>query len=853
MVVGFLLGLLQLGEFFDDFHGFSFIFLLIFFFFFSLLCYLLVICLFFSLFFLKLRKEFLFVSDQQRMAASTEAEARVWLDSVYHLDKKIEDHLRQGKVLAQLKEVAESAGVLSTGLDKSKGVLLYKVATAVPEKARKTLANYVVDGRIGANGFPFAVEFAKKSKLEPSSAEYQAGIESAAGVGLAELSEAEIQAEVAKLIASKESELETKRYQLKNVFLGAARKEAPLKFANAQTVVAEILAQLEARLGKESDQVNQASKKPAAPAPAPAAAAAASSDAPADEEEDTLPANVEYPPPEANTQLRPELLEQHLLATGGKIVTRFPPEPNGYLHIGHSKAANLDFGYAKRKGGSCILRYDDTNPEAEKQEYIDAILGDVNWLGWSPVRVTYSSDYFDKLYELAESMITRGYGYTCSCPKPVMSEMRKEKKECKCRSKTVEETLSEFRAMRDRRYQAGEMCLRMKADMQSPNTCMRDHVAYRIKHVPHPRTGDKWCIYPTYDYTHCIVDSLENITHSLCSLEFNIRRPTYEWLCHILDIYCPPQREFSRLDISYTVLSKRKLLKLIKAGVVSGWDDPLMPTIMGVRRRGFRSQALNKLCERVSITRTNTLVDYRFLEHVVREDLEDLTNRSFVVLDPLRVVLSNWEADKVEYVEAPRHPSFPERGTRRLPLSRTLYIEHKDFRSTADDASYFGLVPGGLVRLRYSGFIRCDSFETDAATGRPSVLHCTFVPETSAKIKGIVHWLAEPAPGVAPRTAEVRLLDRLFTVEQPGALSDEEFLKALNPNARQVISNALVDGECLDTLTVGQSIQFERHGFFCLDCVDSKPDAPVFNRIVGLRDSYALGLQKKAAAVSSTN
>ncbi len=528
-----------------------------------------------------------------------------------------------------------------------------------------------------------------------------------------------------------------------------------------------------------------------------------------------------------------------------EIVTRFPPEPNGYLHIGHAKSIFLNFGLVQEFPGHCFMRFDDTNPINEDEEYVQAILEDVRWLGfdWQD-RLTHASDYFQKLYDFAEDLIQQGKAYVDSQSQESIREQRGTLTEpgtaSPFRDRSVAENLELFRRMKSGEFEDGAHVLRAKIDMASPNINLRDPVIYRIRKVTHQRTGNEWCLYPMYDYTHCLSDALEGITHSLCTLEFEDHRPLYDWVLDQLDVPCHPRQiEFSRLNLQYTVLSKRRLIQLVEEGHVSGWDDPRMPTISGLRRRGYTPESLKLFAERIGISKAENNIYMSVLEDCIREDLDPKAPRAMAVLRPLKVVLLNWPEDQVEELDAPVHQQFPERGRRPIPLSREIFIEEDDFDEDPPDG-FHRLVPGGEVRLRNAYVIRCEEVIKDAS-GKVIELRCIYDPNTARgkkpagrKVKGIIHWVSA-AHAVQ---AEVRLYDRLFSQPTPGSdQPDKNFLLDLNPNSMEVLSQAWLEPN-LTTAEVGTAYQFERLGYFCLDSQDSEADSLVFNRIVTLRDSW---------------
>jgi len=527
---------------------------------------------------------------------------------------------------------------------------------------------------------------------------------------------------------------------------------------------------------------------------------------------------------------------------GGRVVTRFPPEPNGYLHIGHSKAICLNFGLAADFGGTCHLRFDDTNPTKENVEYVESIKADIRWLGfdWGPHEY-YASDYFEQLYQWAEELIRRGLAYVDDLSADEIRAYRgtltEPGRESPYRTRSVEESLDLFRRMRAGEFEDGARVLRAKIDMASPNVNMRDPTLYRIRRTPHHRTGDAWSIYPMYDYAHPLSDSIERVTHSICTLEYADHRPLYDWLCEALGIYHPQQIEFARLNLPYTVMSKRKLLALVEDGRVAGWDDPRMPTISGFRRRGYTPEAIRRFCERVGVARTDGMVDVALLEHAVREDLNKVAPRAMAVLRPIRLVLENYPEGQVEEMEAVNNPEDPAMGTRRVPFSRVLYIERDDFREDPPK-KYFRLAPGAEVRLRYAYLVRCTGVVKDPATGEVVEVRATYDPASRGgdapdgrKVRGTIHWVSV-AHAVQ---AEVRLYDHLFTAADPAAA--EDFKASLNPHSLETVT-AWVE-PALAGAAPGSRWQFERTGYFCVDPVDSTPRRPVFNRTVALRDSWA--------------
>jgi glutaminyl-tRNA synthetase len=531
----------------------------------------------------------------------------------------------------------------------------------------------------------------------------------------------------------------------------------------------------------------------------------------------------------------------------GRVVTRFPPEPNGYLHIGHAKSICLNFGIAdENEGGVCHLRFDDTNPTKEELEYVDSIQRDVRWLGfdWGE-NLYYASDYFDQLYRYAVVLIKEDKAYVCSLPPDKIREYRgtltEPGKNSPHRDRPVAENLDLFERMKAGEFEDGAHVLRAKIDMASPNISLRDPVIYRILKRSHHRTGDRWCIYPMYDFTHCLSDSIEGITHSLCTLEFQDNRAVYDWVLDQLPVERHPQQiEFARLNLSNTLLSKRMLLKLVQEGVVEGWDDPRMPTLSGLRRRGYTPRAIRDFCDRIGLAKKNSQVDMALLEHCVREDLNESAQRVMGVLRPLKVIIDNYPEGQTEDLEFQNHPGDAAMGTRMVPFSRELYIEQDDFREEAPK-KFFRLAPGREVRLRYAYYITCVGMEKDEKTGEITALHCTYDPETKGgsspdgrKVKGTIHWVS----ATHALEVQVRLYDHLMVTPDEDQKEEPEFTDLLNKDSLEVLNSCRVEPGLKD-IAPGSRVQFERLGYFCVDPVDSSPGKPVFNRTVSLRDTWA--------------
>jgi glutaminyl-tRNA synthetase len=531
---------------------------------------------------------------------------------------------------------------------------------------------------------------------------------------------------------------------------------------------------------------------------------------------------------------------------GGHVQTRFPPEPNGYLHIGHAKSINLNFGVAQEhEGGLCNLRFDDTNPEKEEQEYVDSIVADVNWIaGNAAGKVLFASDYFPQMYAWAVDLIRKEKAFVCDLNADQIRETRgtltEPGRESPFRNRSVEENLSLFERMKKGEFPDGAKTLRAKIDMASPNMNLRDPVMYRIIHERHHRQGDAWAIYPTYDWAHGLEDSIEGITHSICTLEFENHRPLYDWFLESLGIHHPRQIEFARLNLTYTVLSKRKLLQLVQENVVSGWDDPRMPTITAFRRRGYTPEAIRTFCEKIGVSKKDSIIDVALLEWSVREDLNRRAQRAMAVLRPLKVVITNYPTDASEELPAMNNPEDESAGTRMVPFSREIYIDQEDFREVPPP-KYHRLSPGREVRLRAGYIIRCEKAVKDAA-GNITEIHCTYDPDTKSggtaanrKVKVTIHWVSAPHAV----DAEVRLYDRLFLKEDPNQADESgNFLSNINPDSLQVLTGCKAE-PMLGNAPAGGRFQFERVGYFCADAKDSKPGAPVFNRTVTLRDTWA--------------
>lgn len=541
-----------------------------------------------------------------------------------------------------------------------------------------------------------------------------------------------------------------------------------------------------------------------------------------------------------------EIIDEDLKTNkyNGRVHTRFPPEPNGYLHIGHAKSICLNFGLAQKYSGKCNLRFDDTNPTKEEQEYVDSIIEDIRWLGfkWEGTEL-YASDYFDQLYEYAIRLIKKGKAYIDSQTAEEIKNTRgtptEAGKESPFRNRSVDENLALFEKMKKGEFKDGEHVLRAKIDMSSPNMNMRDPIMYRIRHATHHRTGDKWCLYPMYDWAHGQSDSIEGITHSICTLEFENHRPLYDWFIDELEIYHPQQIEFARLNLSFTVMSKRKLLQLVEEGIVNGWDDPRMPTISGFRRRGYTPESIRNFADRIGVARRDNVIDVSLLEFSIREDLNKNAKRVMAVLNPLKVVITNYPYDLTEELEAVNNPEDESMGTRNIPFSKEIYIERDDFMEIPS-RKFFRLSPGNEVRLRYAYIIKCEEVIKDES-GKIIELRCTYDPETKSgtgtsnkKVKGTIHWVSARHA----IDAEVRLYDRLFNHSDPDGDKEVDFKTHLNPDSLKILKNCKLEPGLINTIA-GEKFQFERLGYFCADVKDSEKGKPVFNRTVTLKDTWA--------------
>lgn len=766
-------------------------------------------------------------------------------------ERTAKNTVANNKVTANLTAVIHEAAV-EDGCDRTVGNILYTVATKFPTNAlvhRPTLLKYVTSSKIKTPAqldaaFSFLTAIASDNlKVDD--------FEAACGVGI-EVSEEDIKHVVDEIFEQNNTVILEQRYRT-NVgdLFSHVRKKQP--WADPKIVKKMIDDKLYSLLGERTAADNEKPTKKKKEKPVKAAdKAAVEETAPEKPTEEEINPFLIFPSPDQNFKVhteiyfsdRPvlracnskEILDKHLKVTGGKVYTRFPPEPNGYLHIGHAKAMFVDFGLAKERGGCCYLRYDDTNPEAEKKEYIDHIEEIVGWMGWEPFKITYTSDYFQDLYELAVELIRRGHAYVDHQTPDEIKEYREKKMNSPWRDRPTEESLKLFDDMKSGLIEEGKATLRMKQDMQSDNFNMYDLIAYRIKFTPHPHAGDKWCIYPSYDYAHCIVDSLENITHSLCTLEFETRRASYYWLLDALGLYQPYVWEYSRLNITNTVMSKRKLNRLVTENWVDGWDDPRLLTLAGLRRRGVTATAINAFVRGIGITRSDcSLIRLDRLEYHIREELNKTAPRAMVVLNPLKVVITNID-DAVMDLDAKKWPDAPADDASsfyKVPFSKVVYIEQSDFR-TKDSKDYYGLAPGKSVLLRYAFPIKCTEVILGDDNETVREIRAEYDPSKKTKPKGVLHWVSESSPGVDPLNVEVRLFEKLFKSENPAELDD--WLGDLNPHSKVVVKGAYAVPS-LKNAAVGDGFQFERLGYFAVD-PESSPEKLVFNRTVTLRDSY---------------
>ena len=791
-------------------------------------------------------------------------------------DKKISEILKKKKFLDRVKFVLDESKL--TSCEKEVGNMLISVAEKLNPAYNHRLPlilKYVINKEISTtHQLDFAIDFLKKKGEEKISEE---DFKSNCGIGL-KISEEDIKKELNEIIKKYEEKLKKERYKFPTVkILSELRKK--FVFVDPKLTKKIVDDEIEKILGgknseeleeekirKEFDTLKkkQKDKKNFTEDDKKKFDELKSQLKKYDEKEKTLKSeqNQENQNKNENQEEEksekdklstlmardmksslnpPELLKKHLEFTKGKIYTRFPPEPNGYLHLGHAKAMRFDFGQAAKAGGFTYLRLDDTNPEKETKEYIDSIKENCEWLGYKPFKVTYASDYFDDLYNIAIQLIKEGKAYVDDLPKSVISEYRTQKKESPYRNRSVEENLKLFEYMKQGRYEEKEKCLRLKIDMKHDNPCMRDPVAYRIKYVPHPHAGDKWCIYPTYDFTHCLNDSLENITHSLCTLEFEIRRDSYYWLLEAAHMYRPFVWEFSRLNVTHIVVSKRKLIQLVTSHTTNGWDDPRMPTINGLRRRGYTADSINKFVDSVGVTRrgNENIISIKLLENSIKTDLDNKAPRCMSVIAPLKIVITNLSENIV--IETPLFPKLKEKGNRKITLTNVIYIEQSDFKEKIDENKndkkkvFYGLTPNQEVGLKYAGSLKLSEIKKDE-NGKIIELHCTY-DNTQKKTAGRIHWISN----LDSIMCELRLYDYLFLSDDPFHANEENVshdpMDDVNPNSLITKYHSLVNKELCKNCKSGDHFQFERLGYFVVDPdTDVKKDRYVFNLTVDLGD-----------------
>lgn len=806
-------------------------------------------------------------------------------------DKKIKEILKNKKVATALAEVCEELPS-SVSKEDANSTLLHSLAVLSKDASpdlkpyRKLVTDAIADGHLKTN---LQLESAWNYVKDNGASSTPAGLDEASGVGI-EITADQVAECVAKYIADNKASIEEARYKVVPTILNNVKKLPELKWASPALFKPIIDKQILELLGPKDDRdlVKKKEKKPKDNNSASKKASANAADDIGTKKagrsmftEGFLGALHK---PGENPQVNPELMKKHLAFTGGKVYTRFPPEPNGYLHIGHSKAITVNFGYAKFHDGKCYLRYDDTNPEAEEEQFFTSILDIVRWLGFEPFKITYSSDYFDQLYELAEHLIKKDLGYVCFCTAEEMKHNRGikedgkgggERKNCAHHGHSVEENLKYFRDMKDGKYKKGEAVLRMKQDITNPNPQMWDLVAYRVVDAPHHRTGDKWKIYPTYDFTHCLVDSFENISHSLCTTEFYLSRESYEWLCDAVDVYKPAQREYGRLNITGTVMSKRKIAKLVNEGYVRGWDDPRLFTLVALRRRGIPPGAILSFVAQLGVTTSNSNIQVVRFESSIRKFLEDTTPRLMMIPDPVPVILENVADDFYEDISVPFKPGTPEFGEHTVPFTKKIYIDRSDFREEASK-DYFRLAPGksvGLLKIPYN--IRVTSYTKDPETGLVTEIRAHYENDIEyKKPKTYIQWIAEcPAKGSPVKLEEVRIFDQLFKSDNPSAHPDG-YLADLNENSETCLKNAIIETgfaevkakspwnpsasrpssssssdeeikaeQCLEggeNKWAPESVRFQalRVGYFCMD-KDSTDDKIILNRIVSLKEDSA--------------
>ncbi|KAI8993384.1 tRNA synthetases class I, catalytic domain-containing protein [Pilobolus umbonatus] len=754
-------------------------------------------------------------------------------------EQKAKDTAKNKKLAPLLETIIKEAKVADTGCNKDTGVLLYSLATTATKNTLPHLPFIIKKINSGdlktTDQVSAAIKFSEEGFNEKD-------FDKATGVGITVTPE-QVKKAIAEYIATNKENIVTNRYKTLGPTLANARKIESLRWADGGMVKNEIEAQYLALLGEkdERDMPQKKKKEPKAKAATPEKKASVK---PAETDLTKIFFEGELGKlhkPGGNKQIKPELMAEHLKRTGGKVVTRFPPEPNGYLHIGHAKAINVNFGYAKAHNGITYLRYDDTNPEAEEEQYFTSILDTIRWLGFEPFKITYSSDYFQELYDLAIKLIKKGLAYTCQCTGEEINECRGgkdhgERKACVHRDRPIEETLDQFMKMKEGRYKEGEITLRMKMDLTNGNPQFWDLIAYRILYTPHFRTHDKWCIYPTYDYTHCLVDSFEDITHSLCTTEFRQSRESYYWLVDAVEVYKPVQWEYGRLNVSGTIMSKRKILKMVNNKYVNDWDDPRLYTLVGIRRRGVPPEAINEFVLELGVTTSVSTIDVKRFDGKTRDYLDKHTPRLMAILDPIRVVLTNVPDDYSEEVVVPNKPRDPSMGEHKVPFTKVLYIDRSDFREE-DSKGYYRLAPGKSVGLLHAKHpIHCVSYKKDAA-GNVVEVECVYENKGEfKKPKTYIHWIAESKKHNSPvQLDEVRVYERLFKHDNPERV-EGGYLEDINPHSLSIVKGAIAEVGFYDHVkdwvkkTNGgkdkESMrwQFTRTGYFCLD-KDTELDA----------------------------
>ncbi|RGB44186.1 tRNA synthetases class I, catalytic domain-containing protein [Rhizophagus diaphanus] len=774
-------------------------------------------------------------------------------------EQRAKETAKNKKLAPTLQATIAEAGISETGCDKAVGALLYTLASTITKNANKHLGyitRAIIDKKLKtADQVAAAIKYAENAGDEIIDTDF----DNACGVGVVVTHE-QISNAISSFLESKKESLIKDRYKLLGPLLAQARQIPELKWANGVTVKEELEKQVAALIGPkdERDMTSKGKKKDTDKKKSDVKVSGSNSNK---SEQNTVPNMflegelAKLHKPGGNPQIKPELMKQHLKETGGKVLTRFPPEPNGFLHIGHAKAINVNFGYARAHNGLCYLRYDDTNPEAEEEIYFTSIKETIEWLGFTPWKITYSSDYFDSLYELAVELIKRDKAYVCSCTPEEMHEMRGgddggERRECVHRNRPIEESLTEFEKMKEGRYKEGQVTLRMKMDMQSGNPQFWDLVAYRVLNTPHHRTGDTWCVYPTYDYTHCLCDSFENITHSLCTLEFRMSRESYYWLCDALEVYKPIQFEYNRLNINNTIMSKRKIAKLVDEGYVKGWDDPRLYTLPALRRRGVPPEAINGFVQDLGVTTSNSTIQVSRFEKYVRDYLDVHVPRLMLVVDPIKIIIENLPDDYIEELTIPFKPKDPSMGEHVVPFSKIVYIDKSDFREQ-DSPDYFRLAVGKTVGLLYvEHCITCTDLKKDSE-GNIEYLICRYEKGPDVKKpKTYIQWVSESTKHRSPiRLSEVRIYNNFFMSENPLA-HPEGYLKDINPDSLKLATNSLIEIGLNQVISKSfenskkefETVRFQaiRVGYFCLDkdslINDETENKYILNKIVSLKE-----------------